>query len=104
METKNYFISLSFLIITPFEARFTSFFKDKKSKRSHKTGGIKSYLTIFAWWVKDPESGPEPDPEPDPYLVEMDPDPEGSKTYKKDSDSQHCFSRKKGSSVVIALR
>ncbi len=29
---------------------FTSFFKDKKSKRSHKTVGSKVFLTIFAWW------------------------------------------------------
>jgi hypothetical protein len=27
---------------------FTSFFKDKKSKRSHKTVEIKVFLTIFA--------------------------------------------------------
>jgi hypothetical protein len=27
---------------------FTSFFKDKKSKRSHKTVEIKIFLTIFA--------------------------------------------------------
>jgi hypothetical protein len=27
---------------------FTSFFKDKMSKRSHKTVGIKVFLTIFA--------------------------------------------------------
>jgi hypothetical protein len=27
----------------------TSFFKDKKAKRSHKTVGIKVFLTIFAW-------------------------------------------------------
>jgi hypothetical protein len=31
-----------------FEATFTSFFKDKKSYRSHKTVGIKVFLTIFA--------------------------------------------------------
>jgi hypothetical protein len=31
-----------------FEGIFTSFFKDKKSKRSHKTVGIKVFLTIFA--------------------------------------------------------
>ncbi len=31
-----------------FKSTFTSFFKDKKSKRSHKTVGIKVYLTIFA--------------------------------------------------------
>jgi hypothetical protein len=31
-----------------FEGTFTSFFKDKKSKRSHETLGIKVFLTIFA--------------------------------------------------------
>jgi hypothetical protein len=31
-----------------FEGTFTSFFKDKKSKRSHKTVKIKVFLTIFA--------------------------------------------------------
>jgi hypothetical protein len=31
-----------------FEATFTSFSKDKKSKRSHKTEGIKVFLTISA--------------------------------------------------------
>jgi hypothetical protein len=31
-----------------FEGTFTSVFKDKKSKRSHKTVGIKVFLTIFA--------------------------------------------------------
>jgi hypothetical protein len=30
-----------------FEATFTSFFKDKRSKRSHKTVEIKVFLTIF---------------------------------------------------------
>jgi hypothetical protein len=32
-----------------FEGTLTSFLKDKKSKRSHKTVGIKVFLTIFAW-------------------------------------------------------
>ncbi len=32
-----------------FEGTFTSVFKDKKSKRSHKAIGIKVFLTIFAW-------------------------------------------------------
>ncbi len=36
-----------FLLIT-FCCTFTSFLKDKKSKRSHKTVGIKVFLTIFA--------------------------------------------------------
>jgi hypothetical protein len=31
-----------------FEGTFTSFFKDKKSKRSHKTVEIKVFLIIFA--------------------------------------------------------
>ncbi len=39
---------------------------DKKSQRSHKTVKIKVFLTIFAWWWKDPE--------PDPYLLLTDPD------------------------------
>jgi hypothetical protein len=30
------------------EGTFTSFFKDKKSKRSHKAVGIKVFRTIFA--------------------------------------------------------
>jgi hypothetical protein len=32
-----------------FEGTFTSFFKDKKSKRSYKAVGIKVFLTISAW-------------------------------------------------------
>jgi hypothetical protein len=31
------------------EGTFTSFFKDKKARRSHETVGIKVFLTIFAW-------------------------------------------------------
>jgi hypothetical protein len=31
-----------------FEGTFASFFKNKKSKRSHKTVGIKVFLTNFA--------------------------------------------------------
>jgi hypothetical protein len=37
-----------FFCVLLFEGTFTSFFKDKKSKRSHKTEGIKVLLTIFA--------------------------------------------------------
>jgi hypothetical protein len=37
-----------FFCLLLFEDTFTSFFKDKKSKRSHKTVGIKVILTIFA--------------------------------------------------------
>ncbi len=65
-----------------FEYTFTSFFKDKKSKWSHKTVGIKVFLTIFAWWWKEPD--------PDPYLWLMVPDPGGPKqTDPTDPDPQH---------------
>jgi hypothetical protein len=37
-----------FICLLLFKGTFTSFFKDKKSKRSHKTVGIKVFLTIFA--------------------------------------------------------
>jgi hypothetical protein len=37
-----------FFCLLLFEGTFTSFFKDKKSKNSHKTVGIKVFLTIFA--------------------------------------------------------
>jgi hypothetical protein len=43
------FPSLTFCWLL-FEGTFTSFFKDKKSKRSHKAVEIKVFLTIFAWW------------------------------------------------------
>ncbi len=33
------------------------FSKSKKSKRSHKTVRIKIFLTIFAWWQRDPDPG-----------------------------------------------
>ncbi len=38
----------NFFCILLFEATFTSFFKGKNSKRSHKTAEIKVFLTIFA--------------------------------------------------------
>jgi hypothetical protein len=36
-----------FLCLLLFKGTFTSFFKDKKSKRSHKAIGIKVFLTFF---------------------------------------------------------
>jgi hypothetical protein len=49
-DTNKTLIKKSFLLITVlFEDTITSFFKDKKSKRSHKTVGNKVSLTIFAW-------------------------------------------------------
>jgi hypothetical protein len=37
-----------FFCLLLFEGTFTSFFKEKKSKRSHKKIGIEVFLTIFA--------------------------------------------------------
>jgi hypothetical protein len=44
----------------------SGFFKDKKLKKSHKTVGIKVFLTILCMMMKDPD--PDPEPDPDPYL------------------------------------
>ncbi len=64
LQQKTNFFEKVFLLITLlFKGAFISFFKDKKSKRSHKTAGIKVVLTLFAWWWKDPELV---DPKPDP--------------------------------------
>jgi hypothetical protein len=43
---KKLFFSMFFCLLL-FEGTFTSFFKDKKSQRSHKTVGIEVFLTIF---------------------------------------------------------
>ncbi len=68
-QQKTKFLNKIFCLLL-FEGTFTSFFKEKKSKRSRKTVGIKVFLTVFAWWYKDP----------DPDLWQMDPDPGGPKT------------------------
>jgi hypothetical protein len=44
---KKLIIFLIFCLLL-FEGTFKSFFKDKKSKRNHKTVGIKVFSTIFA--------------------------------------------------------
>ncbi len=44
-----------FFCVLLFKGTFTSFFKDKKSKRIHKTVEMKIFFTIFAWWWKDPD-------------------------------------------------
>ncbi len=56
-------------------------FSKIKVKKSHKIVGIKVFLTIFAWWLKDPVPDPEKDPDPDPYLWLVDPDPGDPKTH-----------------------
>jgi hypothetical protein len=43
----NFFFKVFLLITVLFEGSFTSFFKDKKSKRSHKTVGIKVFLIFL---------------------------------------------------------
>jgi hypothetical protein len=43
-----------FFCLSLFEGTFTSSFKDKKSKRSHKTVGIKGFL-VFLLVMKDPD-------------------------------------------------
>ncbi len=64
MPTKNYFFYKVFPLITLFEGTFTSFFKDKKSKRSHKAVGIKVFLTTFAGDRRIRNREPDPDPYP----------------------------------------
>jgi hypothetical protein len=48
MQQKTYF-SKKFFGLLLFERTFTSFFKEKNSKSSHKAIGIKVFLNIFAW-------------------------------------------------------
>jgi hypothetical protein len=48
MQTKIKFKKKFLLITVLFEVTFTSFSKDKKSKRTRKAVGIKVFLTIFA--------------------------------------------------------
>jgi hypothetical protein len=45
---KNPVKKQKFLRLLLFEGTYTSFFKVKKVERSHKTVGIKAFLTIFA--------------------------------------------------------
>jgi hypothetical protein len=45
---KKLIFKKTFFGLLLFEGTFTSFFKDKKSKRSNQTVGIKVFLTIFA--------------------------------------------------------
>ncbi len=69
-NAKNIYFTFFFLI-TFYSNIYTLFQKDRKTRRSHKTEGIKVFLAISAWLEKDP----------DPYLVITDPDPGGPKIY-----------------------
>ncbi len=49
-QKTNFFkILKKFFCLLLFEGTFTTFFNDKKSKRSQKTVGFMVFLTIFAW-------------------------------------------------------
>jgi hypothetical protein len=45
---KKLIFLIQFFCLLLFKGTFTSFYKDRKSKRSNKTVGIKVFLTIFA--------------------------------------------------------
>ncbi len=77
-ETKNKFCKNNFFCLLLFEVTCTSFFKDKKVKKSHIIEGVKVFLTIFAWWEKDPDL--EPNPDPYLWLMDSDTDTGGPKT------------------------
>jgi hypothetical protein len=47
-DANQNYLKKKFFCLFLIEGTFTSFFKDKKSKRSHKTVGIKVFITIFA--------------------------------------------------------
>jgi hypothetical protein len=61
-------------------------YKNKKSKRSHKTVEIKVFLTSFAWRWKAPE------PHPYLWLTNPDGDPGGPKTYGSYGSGRGCGS------------
>ncbi len=63
LQDTNKINFFKFFCLLLFWSTFPSFFKDKKSLRSHKTVEIKVFLTIIVWSWKDP------------------PDPRGPKTF-----------------------
>ncbi len=82
MATKNYFLFKVFCLLL-FEARFTSFLKDKKSQNSKN----QDFSYYFCLMIEGSGS------EPHPYLVLMDPapDPGGPKTYLFSSKKRICL-------------
>ncbi len=55
-QQKTNFLTQFFLLIT-FWSYIYIIFQRYKVKKSHKIEGIKVFLTIFAWWQKDPDPG-----------------------------------------------
>jgi hypothetical protein len=55
---KTNFVLKKFFCLLLFEGTFTPFFKAKKSKRNHKTEGIRVFLTIFCLMIEGSGSGP----------------------------------------------
>jgi hypothetical protein len=49
LQDANKKLIKKFFCLLLFEGTFTSFFKYKKSKRSHRAVGNEVFLTIFAW-------------------------------------------------------
>jgi hypothetical protein len=66
-----YFLLTIFSAYDCLKLHFYNFSKIKSQKESQ-NGGIKVFLTIFAWWWKEPDPGgqrlvdPDPDSDPDP--------------------------------------
>ncbi len=77
-EAKNNCFFSNFLGLLHFEGTFF-ILQDKSHKENRRTKKV--FLTIFAWWWKDPE----PDSHPDLWLT--DPDPGGPKI----TDPEQCF-------------
>jgi hypothetical protein len=69
MDLQDTNLKKKFFCVFLFEGTFTSFFKDKKSKRGHKTVGIKVFLDrrIRIQEAQKHTDSTEPNPESDPY-------------------------------------
>jgi hypothetical protein len=72
-QQKTNFLTQFFCLLF-FEVTFTSFFKDKKSKRV-----TKYYESRFFLLFLHDEKDPDPESDPDPYPCLVDPDPGGPK-------------------------
>ncbi len=73
---------IKFFCLLLFEGTFTSVFKDKKSKRSHKTLGIIRFFLLFLLadrririWIREAQKhvdlvDPDSDPDPEHWFLE----------------------------------